>query len=123
MPKPGRRGLIRLLWAANYSWRGLAAALKGEAAFRQELAAVAVLAPIGVWVGRTGVERSLLLGSLLCLLVVELLNSALESVVDRVGEEWHELSGRAKDMGSAAVLLAIVAVVVTWGAIIGDRSW
>ena len=108
------QGLIRIVYAAGYSWKGFCAACKHEAAFRQELILFIILAPLGYWLGETGVERSLLIGSLILVLIVEMLNSAIEAVVDRFGDEQHELSGRAKDMGSAAVLLALIAVVVIW---------
>ena len=111
----GRTGLARILAAAGYSRRGLGAALRHEAAFRQEAAVALVLVPLGLWLGENGVERALLVGSWLLVLVVELLNSAIEAVVDRIGSEHHELAGRAKDMGSAAVLLAISNAAVVWG--------
>ncbi|HSN73414.1 MAG TPA: diacylglycerol kinase, partial [Steroidobacteraceae bacterium] len=103
-------GLKRLLLATGHSWRGLVGAFREEAAFRQELALTVVLLPLGIWLGRTGVERALLIGSLLLVLIVELLNSGIEAVVDRVGLERHELSGLAKDMGSAAVLVSLLNV-------------
>ena len=114
MGKPGNTGLRRLIRASGYSWAGLRAACRNEAAFRQELALCLLLVPLGLWLGEDGVERALLVGSLLLVLMVELLNSAIEAVVDRVGAEHHELSGRAKDMGSAAVLVALLNVVVIW---------
>lgn len=114
MPKPGRTGAARVVAAMGYSWRGLLAAYQHEAAFRQELVLCAVLAPLGLWLGHSGVERALLLGSLFLVLIVEVLNSAIESVVDRVSDEHHELSGRAKDMGSAAVFISLACVVVVW---------
>ena len=113
--------LGRVVRAAGYSLAGLKAALRGEAAFRQELALFVVLAPLGAWWGRNGVERALLVGSLLLVLVIELANSAIEAVVNRIGREHHELSGLAKDMGSAAVLLAMLLVVVVWGFVLADR--
>ncbi|OQX11153.1 MAG: diacylglycerol kinase [Desulfobulbaceae bacterium A2] len=85
-----------------------------EAAFRQELLLVAVLAPVGLWLGKSGVERALLCGSLLLVLIVEILNSAIEAAIDRFGGEHHPLSGQAKDMGSAAVFLALANVVIVW---------
>jgi len=121
MPKPGRTGVARILCAAGYSWKGLRAAFRKEAAFRQELALAVLLFPVALWVGNTAVERALLLGSLLLVLIVELLNSALEAVVDRFGDEWHKLSGRAKDMGSAAVFIALANVAVIWGLLLYDR--
>jgi diacylglycerol kinase (ATP) len=111
----------RLANAARYSMAGLRAALRKEAAFRQEVILFIVMAPLGVWLGRNGVERSLLIGSLLLVLIVELLNSAIEATVDRVSKKHHKLSGRAKDMGSAAVILAIVTVLAVWAMVLADR--
>ncbi|VAX00855.1 Diacylglycerol kinase [hydrothermal vent metagenome] len=114
MSKPGNTGLKRVIKAAGYSWAGLKAAFKHEAAFRQELALCLVLIPTGLWLGQSGIERALLIGSLLLVLIIELLNSAIEAVVDRFGGEQHELSGRAKDIGSAAVFIALLNTVVVW---------
>ncbi len=114
MSKPGNTGLKRVIKAAGYSWAGLKAAFKHEAAFRQELALCLVLIPAGLWLGQNSIERALLIGSLLLVLIVELLNSAIEAVVDRFGGEQHELSGRAKDIGSAAVFVALLNMVVIW---------
>src|SRR5688500_14964306 len=94
-------GLLRILRAAVYPTQGFCAAIRYESAFRQELTLFRLLSPLGDWLGRSGVERVLLIGSLMLVLIVELLNSAVESTVDRVGMERHTLSGRAKDMGSA----------------------
>jgi diacylglycerol kinase (ATP) len=113
--------LQRVWRAAGYSAAGFRAALKNEAAFRQELALFVVLAPLGFWLGRDGVERSLLVGSLLLVLLVELLNSAIESVVNRVGQDHHELSGQAKDIASAAVFISLLIVVVVWVLVLTDR--
>lgn len=121
MVKPGRTGLARILWACGYSWLGLRSAWTCEAAFRQELLVALVLIPLGIWLGDDGVQRALLAGSVVLVLVVELLNSAIESVVDRFGADWHELCGRAKDMGSAAVMLSLLLVVLTWALILWDR--
>ena len=115
-------GMKRLLLATGHSWRGLKAAFRHEAAFRQELALAVVMIPLGVWLGKTPVERALLLGSVLLVLIVELLNSGIEAVVDRVGLELHELSGLAKDMGSAAVFVSLVNVVVVWGLVLFSAS-
>lgn len=104
----------RLLNATGYSLEGLAAAARHEAAFRQELLLAAVLVPLGLWLGADGVERALLAGSVLLVLVVELLNSAVEATVDRVSLEDHELARRAKDYGSAAVMLSLAAACVVW---------
>ena len=112
------RGMRRLINAFGYSRAGLVACFRHEAAFRQELFALLLLLPLGLWLGDSGVERALLLGSLLLVPLVELLNSAIEAVVDRFGGETHELSGRAKDIGSAAVLLSILLAAVVWGLVL-----
>lgn len=107
----------RLLDASGYSWKGLAAAFGGEAAFRQELLLCGVLLAAAFWLAGNLIEFLALVLPLFVLLIVELLNSAIESAVDRMGDEQHELSGRAKDMGSAAVLLALLMIGTAWGAI------
>lgn len=120
----GWKGLFdpgRVWRAAGYSAAGFRAALKNEAAFRQELALFVVLAPLGWWLGRDGVEQSLLIGSLMLVLLVELLNSAIEAVVNRVGRDPHELSGQAKDIASAAVLVSLILVVVVWALVLADH--
>ncbi|MBI3777800.1 MAG: diacylglycerol kinase [Gammaproteobacteria bacterium] len=113
--------LRRVVRAVGYSAAGLAAALRNEAAFRQELALFVVLAPLGWWFGHDGVERALLIGSLVLVLIVELFNSAIEAAVNRVGSEPHELSGRAKDLGSAAVFVSLLLVVIVWALVLMDR--
>ena len=107
-------GLKRLINAARYSSQGLKAAYQHEAAFRQELLLLLISIPLAMWVAESAVEVILLVGSILLLLVVELLNSAIEATVDRFGGEHHELSGRAKDMGSAAVLVMSVTAAMVW---------
>ena len=107
-------GLRHFVKAFGYSLAGLRAAVCHEAAFRQELALFVVLAPVGSWLGDGPIEQALLIGSLLFVLVVELVNSAIEAVVDRVGQERHPLAGRAKDLGSAAVFMALVNAAVVW---------
>ncbi len=107
-------GITRWVKALGFTWLGLKAAYKHEEAFRQEVWLLAVSTPIALWFGDTGIEKGLLIGSVLLLLIVELLNSAVEAVVDRFGGEQHELSGRAKDMGSAAVFIAITNMTVIW---------
>ena len=114
----GNTGLTRIIKAGIFSWQGFKAAYKHEEAFRQELWLAIVLIPLAIYVGDSGVEKALLASSVLLLMLVEILNSAIEAVVDRFGEELHELSGRAKDMGSAAVFLAVVILVVTWGLVL-----
>lgn len=108
------RGLTRVLRALGASLRGLAGAFRDEAAFRQELAFAAVVIPLGLWLGRSGVERALLIAPVLLILVVELLNSAIEATVDRIGFERHALAGLAKDIGSAAVLMSFVLLTAVW---------
>ncbi len=114
MPKPGKAGLARIIDAAGYSAKGLSAAYKNEAAFRQELLLFIFLSPVALWLGSNGVDYALLIGSLLLVLIVELINSAIEAVVDRFGGELHELSGRAKDIGSAAVFVALLNAALVW---------
>jgi len=107
-------GLRRIALATRYSVEGLIVAVKGEAAFRQELALAVVFVPLGIWLGDDGVQRALLVGSVLMVLIVELLNSAVEAAVDRISEERHPLAKRAKDLGSAAVMLALAMAAVVW---------
>jgi diacylglycerol kinase (ATP) len=107
-------GAGRLLRATQNSWRGLRNCYRSEAAFRQEVWAACVLVPLGLWLGRSGLERAALVGSVLLLMIVELLNTAVEVVVDRIGVERHHLSGFAKDLGSSAVLFALLLVGATW---------
>jgi diacylglycerol kinase (ATP) len=113
-PFKGKTGLQRLINATRYSLEGFAAAARHEDAFRQELLLAAVLIPLGLWLGNGGIERALLAGSVLMVLVVELLNSAVEATVDRVSLEDHRLAKRAKDLGSAAVMMSLVTVAVVW---------
>jgi diacylglycerol kinase (ATP) len=113
-PFKGKTGLQRLVNATRYSFEGFAAAARHEDAFRQELLLAAVLLPLGLWLGANGVERALLAGSVLLVLIVELLNSAVEATVDRVSLEDHRLAKRAKDLGSAAVMLSLLAVAAVW---------
>lgn len=114
MAKTGVTGFTRIINAAGYSWLGFKAAYKNEAAFRQELWLCILLMPAALYFGETLMDKAILISSLLFILIVELLNSAIEAVVDRIGDEVHELSGRAKDMGSTAVFIAISMVVVIW---------
>ena len=121
MAKPGNSGIGRILRATKFSAQGIAAAWKNEAAFRQELLLVVILLPAAVWLGQTALERALLIGCLLLVLIVELLNSGIEAAIDRHGDEQHELSGRAKDMGSAAVFMSLLLGTVVWGLIAAER--
>jgi diacylglycerol kinase (ATP) len=113
-PHKGRTGLDRIVHAAGHSIAGLAAAYRFESAFRQEVWLAAALLPAAFWLGRSPLEVLLLVASVLLVLIVELLNSGIEAVVDRVGLELHDLSKRAKDLASAAVLLALLLCAATW---------
>jgi len=115
-PHKGRTGLDRIIHAAGYSWAGLKAAYTGESAFRQETWLCIIAAPLTFWLAKSWEQAALLLGSLLLVLIVELLNSAVEAVVDRVSFERHELSKRAKDIASAAVLMSLLLAGGIWGA-------
>jgi diacylglycerol kinase (ATP) len=117
-----RSGLDRIVHAAGFSLAGLRAGW-GETAFRQEALAAAVLVPLSFWLGRSWPEVALLAGSVLVVMIVELLNTAIEAAVDRIGPEWHALSKRAKDMGSAAVMLALVLCAGIWLAALHQRFW
>jgi diacylglycerol kinase (ATP) len=110
----GKKGLVRLRNAFGYSCEGLAAAWKNEAAFREETLLAAIAIPLALWLGQNGIERALLIASILLIPIVEILNSALEAIVDKASPEKHELAKRAKDMGSAAVLLALSLAAVVW---------
>jgi diacylglycerol kinase (ATP) len=115
-----RTGLDRVWHAAGYALAGLRAGW-GETAFRQETLAAIVLIPLAFWLGRTWVEAALLAGSVLIVMIVELLNTGIETAIDRIGPEWHDLSKRAKDMGSAAVLLSLVLCTGIWVAALYQR--
>ena len=117
MSKPGNTGIRRIIRATRFSAQGLAHAWRHEVAFRQEIALTIVLIPPAIWLGRPGFERFILIVCCVFVLIVELLNSAIEAAIDRFGEEHHELSGRAKDLGSAAVFLSLVIVVATWATV------
>ena len=119
--KPDHKGLTHVFKAVIYSWQGLKAAVKYEEAFRLELMGLVVMLPLGIWLGQNGVERALLVGSLILVLAFELFNSAIEAIVDRVSLEHHVLSGRAKDLGSAVVMMSLINVAVIWGFILYDR--
>ena len=118
MNKPVKKGFARIIAAFGYSIKGLKAAYRNEAAIRQELMAGVIIIPLAFFMAESGIELALLLGSAILVFLMELINSAIESVVDRIGSEHHELSGQAKDIGSALVLVAIVLCFITWGAVI-----
>lgn len=119
-PLKGKTGIKRIWNAFGYSLQGLGAAFRHESAFRQELALCIILVPVALRCGCTGLGKALLLGSLLLVLIVELLNSAIEAVVDRASPDYHDLAKRAKDMGSAAVLLSLINLVVVWFLVLYD---
>lgn len=118
-PKP--TGFVRLWRAFGNTGKGFVGAFREEAAFRQELALCVVLFPIGLWLGQDGVERALLVAPLFIILIVELLNSAVEATVDRIGLERHALSGLAKDIGSAAVFTSFALLVTVWALVLWER--
>lgn len=120
-PHKGRTGLDRIVHAAGYSMDGLRIAYRGESAFRQEVWAAALLLPLAFWLGRSWVEVALLAGSVLLVLIVELLNSGIEAAIDRVSYELHDLSKRAKDLASAAVLLSLLLCAGIWSAALWHR--
>jgi diacylglycerol kinase (ATP) len=122
--RPGDKpqGLRRLVGAFGNSWKGFIGAWREEEAFRQECLLAVVLLPGGLWFGHSGVERALLVGPVILVLIVELLNSAVEAAIDRIGAERHALSGLAKDLGSAAVLCAFALLVVSWALVLYDHA-
>jgi diacylglycerol kinase (ATP) len=114
-------GFRRIILALGASRRGLIGAFREEAAFRQELALALVVIPLGLWLGRTGVERALLIAPMLNVLIVELLNTGIEAAIDRIGLERHALAGLAKDMGSAAVLMSFILLGAVWLIVLSGR--
>lgn len=120
-PHKGRTGIDRVIHATGYSMAGLTSAYRGESAFRQEFWLAVLMAPLAFWIGRSWVETALLIGSLLLVLIVELLNSGIEAAIDRVSLEWHELSKRAKDFASAAVFLSLLLCAGIWLAALWQR--
>ena len=118
-----RRGLLRGFFALRHSWAGIAATWREESAFRQEACVAFVLLPIAAFVHVSAAERVMLAASVLLVLLVELINSSIEAAIDRISLERHELSGRAKDCGSAAVTVALVIAAITWGVICGPLAW
>ncbi|ATP91006.1 diacylglycerol kinase [Aeromonas caviae] len=119
MAKPGATGITRIINATGYSMKGLKSAWINEAAFRQELLLILLLMPLAFWIGDSLNEILLLVCISWLVVIVEVLNSAVEAVVDRIGSEHHELSGRAKDLGSAAVFIALALNALVWGALVG----
>ena len=119
-PQKARKGLSRVWHATGYSLAGLRAGW-GETAFRQEALAAMLMLPLAFWVGRAWLETAVLCASVVLVMVVELLNTAVETAIDRIGPEWHDLSKRAKDMGSAAVLLSLLLCAGIWGAALVQR--
>ena len=117
----GMTGTARLARAFGSTWRGFAAAWRREAAFRQECLLALVVVPLGLWIGDSGTERALLAGPMFIVLAVELLNSAVETTVDRIGVEQHALSGIAKELGSAAVFVAFALLLLMWVLVLLDR--
>ncbi len=122
-PYKSKGGLGRVFNATRYSAQGLAAAFKHEAAFRQELLLVVLLLPVAVWISRSIGEMLLLIGALILILIIELVNSALEALADTITVEHHPMIGRAKDLGSAAVMLSIIFCGLVWLCIIGSHIW
>ena len=120
-PFKGKTGLRRLLNATRYSAEGLRAAFRHEDAFRQEVIAAVLLLPLALWLGNSGVERALLVFSVLLVLIVELLNSAVEATVDRISLENHALAKRAKDIGSAAVMVSLLNLLLMWALVLSAR--
>ena len=117
---PENTGIRRLVKAAGYSLQGLAAAFRHETAFKQEIAATVMLVPLALWLGNTGLERAILISVWMLVPLFELVNSAIEAVVDRIGPELHELSGRAKDISSALVMVALINAAVVWLLVLWD---
>ncbi len=114
----GKKGLTRLWNALGYSRDGIAAAWHHEAAFREEILLATIAIPLAFYLGKTGVDRALLIGSIILILIVEILNSAVEAVVDKASPEMHDLAKRAKDMGSAAVLFSLINAAVVWACVL-----
>ncbi len=110
----GKKGLTRLINALGYSRDGIRAAWQNEAAFREEILLAAITIPLAIYLGKTGVDRALMIGSIILILIVEILNSAVEAVVDKASPEKNELAKRAKDMGSAAVLFSLINAATIW---------
>lgn len=123
MTKPGKTGITRIIDAFGYSRKGLLAVWRYEAAFRQEVVLAILLTPAAFWLAQDVVELILLMASVVWVLMAELVNSSIEAVVDRTGYEKHELAGRAKDIGSALVMVSLLLLVFVWGMILIDHFW
>lgn len=121
MSKPGKTGIARVIDAFGYSMKGLAAAWRFEAAFRQEVSLAIIMIPAAFWLATNHIELILLISSVFWVLMAELANSSVEAVVDRTGHERHELSGRAKDIGSALVFTSLILLGIVWGVIAVNR--
>jgi diacylglycerol kinase (ATP) len=118
----GKESVLRHIGNAFiWSGAGIKSAWQKELAFRVEAIIIMVMVPLGIWLGRSAAERALLIASCLLILIIELLNSAIEAVVDRIGTDYHELSGRAKDMGSAAAFFSMLTAAIVWALIVHDR--
>jgi diacylglycerol kinase (ATP) len=118
MAKPGETGIKRIISAAGYSIKGLSSCWRSEAAFRQEVMGCVILVPLAFYLGDNGLEVALMILTCMLVLIVELLNSSVEATIDRIGPEYHALSGQAKDIGSAAVMVSIGTLLVTWGLVL-----
>ncbi|MBN1848368.1 MAG: diacylglycerol kinase [Deltaproteobacteria bacterium] len=121
MQRKKNKGIPRLIKACGYSLKGLKAAWLNEEAFRIEILIIGIIFPLGWWLGASGTQKALLIGIYFVVLIVELINSAIEAIVDRIGEEYHLLAGRAKDLGSASVFISLTACVVIWAIILFER--
>lgn len=121
--KSPHTGFKRIVYAAYNSYKGFKSTWKHEAAFRQELILCLLLTPVAFWLGDSWLQRGLLIGVLVFVLIVEMLNSAVESAIDRIGEDYHKLSGRAKDQGSAAVFMSFLLAALVWGGVALDQLW
>ena len=121
MNKPGRTGPARILYASKYSLKGLRAAWRHEEAFRQESMLALIMLPGALWLGTNASQRSVLIATVIIVVIVELINSAIEAVVDRISTDHHPLSGQAKDIGSAAVMLSLLLCISCWGMIAAER--
>ncbi len=117
-PFKGKTGIRRLINAFGYSMEGLKAAYQNEDAFRQETKLAILLIPLGIYLGHTGIEKAMMIGCVLLVIIVELLNSSVEATVDRISLDHHKLAKRAKDIGSAAVLISLINLAVVWGLVL-----